>query len=228
MSTLKKCKVVMLPTKPIKQEDVTREGHFHEGLLLQKEKLYLEGTLAHLYILSDDEIKEGDWFYNPATKETLYASKDMLSWNSDTTQEHKGWKKIVATTDKALKIPKPQPNSLDMFCKLEETLPQPSEGFLNKFVEEYNKGNIITEVLVEYVETDQVVKRFEEDEGYDSSMTTLKVNPKDNTITIKKAKDSWTREEMDSHVIAFATWYSGMKEASVRRAYERFKKEIIT
>ena len=115
-----------------------------------------------------------------------------------------------------------------MFCKLEETLPQPSEGFLNKFVEEYNIGNIITEVLVEYVETDQVVKRFEGDEGYDSSMTTLKVNPKDNTITIKKAKDSWTREEMDSHVIAFATWYSGMKEASVRRAYERFKKEIIT
>jgi len=56
----------------------------------------------HIYITSDEEIKEGDWFYNPATKEALYASKEMLSWNCDTTQEHKGWKKIILTTDQDL------------------------------------------------------------------------------------------------------------------------------
>lgn len=48
--------------------------------------------------MDDSEIKEGDWFYGPATKEALYASKSMLSWNSDTTQEHKGWKKITHST----------------------------------------------------------------------------------------------------------------------------------
>jgi hypothetical protein len=56
----------------------------------------------HICITNDEEIKEGDWFYNPATKEALYASKEMLSWNCNTTQEHKGWKKIILTTDQDL------------------------------------------------------------------------------------------------------------------------------
>jgi hypothetical protein len=54
---------------------------------------------THYIVVDDSEIKEGDWFYNPATKEALFASKDMLSWNSDTTQEHKGWKKITHSTE---------------------------------------------------------------------------------------------------------------------------------
>ena len=52
----------------------------------------------HYLVVDNSEIKEGDWFYNPATKEVLYASKDMLSWNNDTSQEHKGWKKITHST----------------------------------------------------------------------------------------------------------------------------------
>lgn len=52
----------------------------------------------HYIVVDDSEIKEGDWFYNPATKEALRASKDMLSWNNDTTQEHKGWKRITHST----------------------------------------------------------------------------------------------------------------------------------
>ena len=35
---------------------------------------------------------------NPATKEVLFASKEMLSWNSDTTQKHRGWNKIITST----------------------------------------------------------------------------------------------------------------------------------
>ena len=65
---------------------------------------YMEKEMQwnNIYITSDEEIKKGDWFYNPATKEALYASKEMLSWNCDTTQEHKGWKKIILTTDQDL------------------------------------------------------------------------------------------------------------------------------
>jgi hypothetical protein len=61
-----------------------------------------DDLLYELYITNSEEIKEGDWLYSPAAKEVLYASHDMLSWNSDTTQEHKGWKKIILTTDPKL------------------------------------------------------------------------------------------------------------------------------
>ena len=78
-------------------------------------------------------------------------------------------------------------------------LPQPSQQFIEKYIEEYNKGNIITDVLIEYelisneeyfgntVNPDNDVPYFDEK---------LKINPKDNTITIKKVKDSYTREEI--------------------------------
>lgn len=58
-------------------------------------KAKLTYTDNYALIVDESDIKEGDWFYSPATKEALDASKDMLSWNNDTTQEHKGWKKIT-------------------------------------------------------------------------------------------------------------------------------------
>lgn len=61
--------------------------------------------VQYLYLISDAPIEEGDYFYNRSTKEILYASKEMLSWNSDTSQEHKGWKKVIATDDKNLNLP---------------------------------------------------------------------------------------------------------------------------
>ena len=71
-------------------------------------------------------------------------------------------------------------------------LPQPSQQFIQKYIEEYNnKGNIITDVLVEYEEG----KSYSGNEGL-IIKEWLKINPKDNTITIKKVKDSWTREEI--------------------------------
>ena len=67
------------------------------------------------------EIKEGDYFHSPATKKILYASKDMLSWNCDTTQQHKGWTKIIAASPKLEGIPEFEtlpPNTEDDVEKL--------------------------------------------------------------------------------------------------------------
>ena len=100
--------------------------------------------------------------------------------------------KIIATTDISL--------------VKEYNLPEPSQSFIQKYIEEYNRGNIITDVLVEYLENYTL-------EYYESAIEnkrlaqktnikeTLKVNPKDNTITIKKAKDSYTREEVIDLII---------------------------
>ena len=67
-------------------------------------------------------------------------------------------------------------------------LPQPSQQFIQKYIEEYNKGNIITDVLVEYeyLLDDRAVLPY----------WNLKVNTKDNTITIKKLKETYNKEEL--------------------------------
>ena len=97
-------------------------------------------------------------------------------------------KKIIATTDSSLWRPSHKYAS-DVIL-----LPQPSQQFIEKFVEEYNKGNMITDVLVEYElkithggRINNNTKMWEE----------LTINPKDNTITIKKVKKSYTQEEVD-------------------------------
>lgn len=98
----------------------------------------------HLYLTSDEDIKEGDWFFNPATNEVLFASKDMLSWNSDTTQQHKGWRKIIATTNPDLQI-------IPKFYRSPENknnnVPKIPQSLIEYFVQQ--QGNV-KEVLVEY------------------------------------------------------------------------------
>jgi hypothetical protein len=65
--------------------------------------------------------------------------------------------------------------------------PQPSEGFIQKFIDAYNSEDPITEVMVEYNHIQSTTGLNEE---------WVKVNSSDNTITIRKMKDSWTREEV--------------------------------
>ena len=100
-----------------------------------------------------------------------------------------GYREVLATTDSSLWRPSHKYAS-DVIL-----LPQPSQQFIEKYIEEYNKGQQITECLVEYEDI------YPEHFTYNPSeniITRLKVD-KNNTITIKKVKDSWNREE----VIAF-------------------------
>jgi hypothetical protein len=192
MSTFKRAKVVMLPTnKPSKLGDLaTYQGKSLAKVI--KEGVNLKNTTVqfwNLYIISDDKIKVGAWVIN--------------KWNeihqitkNDGEEYIKTCKKIITTTDTSLKIDNP---NYDIGRLAYINLPQPSQQFIEKFIEEYNRGNVITDVLIEYelisneeyfgntVNPDNDVPYFDEK---------LKINPKDNTITIKKVKDSWNREEM--------------------------------
>ena len=116
-----------------------------------------------------------------------------------------GYREVLATTDESL-----EPINLYGNSGLFKTkLPQPSQQFIEEFIEEYNRGNIITDVLVEYelisneeyflntINPDENVPYFDED---------LKINPKYNTISIKKVKDSWNREEVENLI------YTAMKD----------------
>lgn len=203
MSTLKKCKVVMLPTEkasPLVHNNL-KQGLFCVGGngVLAKHRMG-DCTNQHLYILSDEEIP-----YNPNGgtdghficldeinqnnyHNTTLGDKQYINPYVKNVGNCKGCRKIIATTDKSLFI-----HQKETFTLPERVfyLPQPSQSFIEKYVEEYNKGNIISDVMVEH-----------HPELYDGTETTanlsgrLKINPKDNTITIKKVKDSWSREEV--------------------------------
>jgi hypothetical protein len=92
-------------------------------------------------------------------------------------------KKIIATTDTSLKIFAGKGDTCDLYYNL----PQPSQQFIEKYIEFYNKGKVITDVLVEY----QQIAQYNTGEP----ILILKLD-KNNTITIKKSKDSWNREEV--------------------------------
>ena len=204
----KKHKIIMLPANG---KSILHK--FGDCLDMNAEKQIWHGEAKpiyqHLYILSDEEIKEGDiiltkeygvWEYRKAPCPLPY-------WGNSN-----GCKKIIATTDSSL------------------NLPSISQSFVKKYIEEYNKGNIITDVMVEYDEfvlennnpkqfrinryfTDKCemtgIERDAVEYFVDGGLTvrsmllrnitiisSLKINSKDNTITIKKVKDSWTREEL--------------------------------
>ena len=172
----KSAQVVMLPTN--------EKAPTHDYLFLYKpsNRLVKNGFVQHLYFLSDEEIKEGDWVYclREGFEPVLKQKVNPIGVNND-----KMFKKIIATTDRSLEVVSKGINPVY------EKLPQPSTSFIEKFVEEYNKGNVITEVMVEYEYNSYSTKT----NGELTADLKLKINP-DNTIDINMPKDSWSREEV--------------------------------
>lgn len=168
-----KCKVVILPTKKasnlyIYDDRVTKSLHQRE-LGITSNDGYRNGQ--HLYITSDEEIKEGDWYiYN---EELLAQFKKEYNQSAVLVKKNK---KIIATTDPKLNLPKP------------------TEGFIKKFVEKYNKGEVITDIFVECTHPS-----FDEWEsrGEPVGYYPLKLSSQ-NEITIHPIKQSWTRDEVCS------------------------------
>ena len=182
-----KVNVVMLPTN--------KKAHFGDIILTptSPKTLFIfqhqncTEVAQHLYITSDEEINEGDWCYNSKRK-SIELGKYMIGTN-----EFIFCKKIIATTDTSLRR-MGDDGIVDIALGLE--ISYIPESFIKYFIEEYNKGNVITDVLVEY---EEVYQPYFENKEFHRNATKyqLKVNFKDNTITIKKVKDNWNREEVD-------------------------------
>ncbi len=173
------------------------------------------GTPYDLFILSDEEVKEGDWFiygkklYNRIKRSGLDCTVKIEMLEDLKHAEQFGYKdtwvevyksnckKIIATTDKQLTILGLTDRGFNTYSGVVPEIPQ---SFIEKFVSEYNKGNIykITEVMVEYDEeywidktyfTPMICKNFEntklhENRKFENVPSKLKINP-DNTINIK-------------------------------------------
>lgn len=143
-----------------------------------------------IYILSsDEEIKLHDWYIDDTSqiRQNLIEDKDYWDVRED-------YKKIIAATDTSLKtVLTDHTIGSVTYSAYETNLPQPSEAFIRAYVESHNYGNPITEVMVEY---NRVFKGYHEKYGGEIWEEVLKVDSNHNTITIRKVKDSYTREEV--------------------------------
>ena len=184
----KKVNVAMLPTN-----EKAKAGQ----LVINKEvsnELFIAWIDAqrslgyHLYILSDEEIKEGDWFYFTNDNGENYYIHQCVKSSLNSILKNKSAKKIIATNDKSLTIdiiPSGFKSGVGALShKQNINLPKIPQSFIEHFISEYNKGNIITEVMVEY-ENKQKTINYHKDLWVDDWV--LKINP-DNTINIKPIK----------------------------------------
>lgn len=247
----KKCKVVMLPTKekaenfPILKNVngrgdklyVPAKGYYYTQEYLKEQKFEAQ----HLYIISDDKIEDGDWFFSAFYS---YLIQNTKEWRDEQESRGKGtsdvsdlkFHKIIATTDKSLTIKNACDCGATTFegcSQCLERLPQPSESFVQKYIEAYNKGEIITDVLVEYEKTmcsvpfESAKCRCVRNEECHNPVEKLKINYKDNTITIRKEKDSWSREEIVDLLYRFGSHIQGTEDVRPYYLYDKWVDENL-
>lgn len=182
----KKCKLIILATKNKATIVVNPStGKIQHNDIFHTAQYYIDAgfKVFDLYILSDDEIKAGDW---------IYSVRGFIGKFGEFENSYKNeCKKIIATTDKSIVLNVHGTGSV----VTPEFLPEPSQSFIDKYITEYNKGNVITGVLIEYETNLEWVYSHSGNRIQEESTPFLKVS-KDNTITIKKVKDSWTKDEV--------------------------------
>lgn len=142
-------------------------------------------TPQNIYVLSDDDIKIGNWYIDDCSKVRKAVTSDREYW-----EVRQDYKKIIATTDSSLKLDCYQFPDFTTQC----SLPSIPDDFIKKFCE----NNGIWEVIVEY---ERYVANVDEN---GDSIYYLKIAP-DNTISIFPVKDTWNREEVCK--IIYKVWY---------------------
>lgn len=181
-----------------------------------------------LYVLSNKNIKQGEFFFNvsnewlgigickllvdnekkgyciidtPKNKNhKIYGDLKFLQQNTPNV-----YKKIIATTNRELKLPIPE--SLDMYpmSYSPKSLPNVSNEFVQKYIHEYNKGLPIKKVLVEFENTQSCSLYPEKccgnpldctNEGECIALQELLVSKK-NTITTKLAEKTPKKYDED-------------------------------
>lgn len=173
----KKCKVIMLPS-----DKSNLYKHLLGSLRFSKNEKTDSDIIKpqHLYIVSSEEIKEGDYYYDKEDK-IIFKCLDTLEATSRNDYkeiyECERWFKVLASTDSTLGLPRPSNAFLEAYCKA--------------------KGEI-DEVLVECFPIYKSAFHGKIDCDFEGIVDRYEVKKApDNTITIKPIKDSWNREEVE-------------------------------
>lgn len=219
-------KVVMLPTEKASHiHFVTPKDNIGDNYekvngklvpLKTNKLLYTDNTTEygfppqHLYIISDDEIKEGDWVYDSSSlpqdapiKRIRIIDDTHYTLYGDTSRNLKcHYKKIVATTDKSIRPVCIKCNTRygqgNHDCKYpcdhngNLYFPQLPESFIQAYIKAYNKGNPITEVDLEIELHKWVGSTYPV--GHRPTYQ-IKTRP-DNTVIVHQSK-MYTRDEVE-------------------------------
>lgn len=170
----KEIKVVMLPAsekiKKLWQGQIAKYS-LQDKLFILDEDTFQRNDLIcnpqHLYFLSDEEIKEEDWYFSKIH------NKIFQSIHRDQYFENEF--KIIASTDLSI------------------DLPQPSKEWIEYFVSEWNKGNKIKQVMIGYKKKLNI---FIDGDITNSTFNYSLDVDSDNTIIITPIKAIFSREEV--------------------------------
>jgi len=177
----------------------------------------------HLYILSDEEIKEDDWFIecidNGSVNAPHYSINKMINPKYSIEEEtysaigingdehtcgYHNTKKIIATTNSEL-LEHSLTREINGFSG-HIPLPRISQDFIEAYIKSYNEGNVIKDVMVEYKEIVDEVGRDKLSSGGTIGRYSVKKNLKirsDNTIIINRVKEKkYTADQMKEFAIA--------------------------
>lgn len=179
----------MLPTRKaekcliLNQGVGTRTLKWYNNYLTQEYLQQIYAKSFHLYFFIDEKPKANEWYYDV---------RDNILSNNSLGVTHFS-KKVIAATDKELLKPYSEQTLNDIAI-----LPQPSNSFISKYISEYNKENIIKEVMVDYQ------SEYFDEKGNPFGESYLKVD-KNNSITITRCKEVWSRKEVESLIRQFST-----------------------
>ena len=208
MTKFKNAQVIMLPT-----QEKSNIFKIDNTLCYGLNTVDSSKKSQHLYIVNSGKIEVGDWYLtirdnyigNPSKCVKIDSisiiSQLKKSDNPNHTEytEFRSAKKVIATSYKNLVQPKKIINK-DKFGNIYNPifLPQPSDSFIQKYIDSYNAKDVITDVLVEY--------EFKGQPNFYGEFN-LKINDKFNTITIKEIKqyhgntlDYWKQNAEEDYI----------------------------
>lgn len=200
--------VVMLPTEKASYLFIIDTTHFYNPQLPKLSYSTVGGKIhdlpetnhlykpQHLYFTTDEEIKEGDHIYEKSLSDIkihkVYKRDNKLVFFRFKNvpvfleKDSNNAKKIVASTDESLGLPRPSNEFLKAYCK---------KGGIDQVLIEYEVVNVVilTKNLFDQIGSHTSMNGYPVDR---KELGKLKVAP-DNTITIHPVKEkTYTRDEV--------------------------------
>lgn len=198
----KNCKCILLPAKEKSNIFLKSSGYLEYNIYHPLHGIKSMGwKYQHLYIISpEEEIKEGEWCIdkgNLGLQKCIEVTENGIRvTNSNSYYSSNSFNKVIASTDKLLISH--NYSDVNRLEDIEDYIPSIPQQFIEEYIESYNQGNKIEDVMVEYEEhccNINVNGGLQSPDCCHKSIFSLKINS-DNTISIKKTKDSYTREEV--------------------------------
>lgn len=155
---MKQHTIVMLATKQASSDSqlFIINKKLELGTLVKGIKSISNCVAQELYVLSDDKIKEGDHILVNGNPEQVMEIQQLEEINYHTkTAWFTNCKKIIATSDKILV--KEIWSSNGEFLMAESNYPQIPKEFIQEYIDVYNSGKPITEVMVEYEQKPKII-----------------------------------------------------------------------